>query len=154
MTSSKQFTTALREWSEVFMSRTMREWVRFVKSSGLSLPQFSALMRLYYHGGCGMSEMSAHLDVTAAATSQMVDRLVHAGLIERVEDPSDRRAQQLTISEKGRALVEKGIEARNRWWEYLPAALNAEQRAAVVEALNSLAEAARALEASDTKTPT
>ncbi len=93
-------------------------------------------------------------NTTAAATSQMVDRLVHAGLIERVEDPSDRRAKQLTISEKGRALVEKGIEARNRWWEYLPAALNAEQRAAVVEALNSLAEAARALEASDTKTPT
>ncbi len=146
MSTAKQFNTALRDWAEIFMTRSMREWVRFVKSSGLSMPQFSTLMRLYYHGGCGISEISAHLDVTAPAASQMVDRLVQTGLLERVEDPNDRRAKQVTLSAKGRALIEKGIEARNRWSEELAPKLTAEQRGLVIEALSHLAEAANKLE--------
>ena len=107
MSTAKQFNTALRDWAEIFMTYSMREWVRFVKSSGLSMPQFSTLMRLYYHGRCGISEISAHLDVTAPAASQMVDRLVQMGLLERSEDPNDRRAKQVTLSAKGRGLIEK-----------------------------------------------
>ena len=146
MSTAKQFNTALRDWAEIFMTHSMREWVRFVKSSGLSMPQFSTLMRLYYHGGCGISEISAHLDVTAPAASQMVDRLVQMGLLERGEDPNDRRAKQVTLSAKGRALIEKGIEARNRWSEELATKLTAEQRGIVIEALAHLAEAASKLE--------
>ncbi|MEK7786240.1 MAG: MarR family transcriptional regulator [Chloroflexota bacterium] len=146
MSTAKQFNTALRDWAEIFMTHSMREWVRFVKSSGLSMPQFSTLMRLYYHGGCGISEISAHLDVTAPAASQMVDRLVQMGLLERGEDPNDRRAKQVTLSAKGRALIEKGIEARNRWSEELTTKLTAEQRGIVVEALTFLTEAASKLD--------
>jgi DNA-binding MarR family transcriptional regulator len=146
MSSAKQFNTALHTWAEVFMARSMHEWVRFVKSSGLSMPQFSTLMRLYYHGGCGISEISAHLDVTAPAASQMVDRLVQMGLLERGEDPNDRRAKQVTLSPKGRELIEKGIEARNRWSEELATKLTAEQRGLVIDALAHLTEAAGKLE--------
>ena len=146
MSTAKQFNTALRDWAEIFMTHSMREWVRFVKSSGLSMPQFSTLMRLYYHGGCGISEISAHLVVTAPAASQMVDRLVQMGLLERGEDPNDRRAKQVTLSAKGRALIEKGIEARNRWSEELTTKLTAEQRGIVVEALTFLTEAASKLD--------
>lgn len=149
MSTVKQFNAALRSWAEVFMARSMREWMRFVKTSGLSMPQYSMLMRLYYKGGCGISDISAALDVTNAAASQMVDRLVQMELIDRVEDPNDRRAKQVTISGRGRTLVEKGIEARNRWTEDLPNLLAADQRAAVVSALNILVEAARKLESND-----
>ena len=145
MSTAKQFNTALRDWAEIFMTHSMREWVRFVKSSGLSMPQFSTLMRLYYNGGCGISEISANLDVTAPAASQMVDRLVQMGLLERGEDPNDRRAKQVTLSAKGRALIEKGIEARNRWSEEQTTKLTAEQRGIVVEALTFLTEAASKL---------
>ncbi|MBI3241648.1 MAG: MarR family transcriptional regulator [Chloroflexi bacterium] len=146
MSTAKQFNTALREWAEIFMTRSMREWVRFIKSSGLSMPQFSTLMRLHYRGGCGISDISAHLDVTAPAASQMVDRLVQMGLLERGEDPNDRRAKQVTLSAKGRDLVEKGIEARNRWSEELATKLTAEQRGVVIDALAHLTEAAGKLE--------
>jgi len=76
----------------------------------------------------------------------MVDRLVQMSLLERVEDPHDRRAKQVTISAKGRALIEKGVEARNRWAEELASKLTAEQRGLVVEALAHLANAAGKLE--------
>ena len=146
MSSAKQFNAALRNWAEIFMTHSMREWVRFVKSSELSMPQFSTLMRLYYRGGCGISDISTHLDVTAPAASQLVDRLVQMGLLERGEDPNDRRAKQVTLSAKGRDLVEKGIEARNRWSEELAVKLTSEQRGVVIEALTYLTNAAGKLE--------
>ena len=129
------------------MARSMHEWMRFVKGSGLSMPQFSTLMRLYYRGECGISDISAHLDVTAAA-SQLVEGLVQKGLLERVENPRDRRAKQVSITPKGRALIQKGIEVRNQWIEKLAVHLTAEQRATVVAALKYLTQAAEQLEPS------
>src|SRR3990172_2296967 len=148
MSTAKQLNAALRAWAEVFMARSMHEWMRFVKGSGLSMPQFSALMRLYYRGECGISDISAHLDVTAAAASQLVEGLVQKGLLERVENPRDRRAKQVSITPKGRALIQKGIEVRNQWIEKLAVHLTAEQRATVVAALKYLTQAAEQLEPS------
>jgi DNA-binding MarR family transcriptional regulator len=124
----------------------MHEWNRYVKSTELSMPQFYMLMRLYHKGGCGISDISSYLDVSAAAASQLVDRLVREGFLERAEDPHDRRAKQVTLSPKGRALIEKGIEVRNRWLEKLIPRLTAEQRQTVAVALGHLTEATRAID--------
>ncbi len=146
MSPSLQLNTVLREWAEFFIGRSMRDFMRFVKASGLSMPQFSVLMRLYYQGACGVSDIGAHLDVTNAAASQMIDRLVQAGLIHRAEFPTDRRVRQLTLTPKGRALAEKAIRARNRWTEGLSTVLTHEQQATIAAALKDLIEAARKLD--------
>jgi len=146
MSSAKAFAATMRAWAEVFMAHSMHAWIRYFKASELSMPQVSALMRLYHGGECGISDLSAHLDVTAAAVSQLVEGLVQRGLLERVENPHDRRAKQVSITAKGRALIEKGIETRNQWTEKLAAHLTAEQQATVVAALNHLMAAARKLD--------
>ena len=150
MASTKLFVSTMRGWAEVFMAHSMRAWMRYVKASELSLPQFSVLMRLYYRGGCGISDLSAHLDVTAAGASQLVEGLVQKGLLERVENPNDRRAKQVSLSAKGRALIEKGIEIRNRWTEKLAVHLTADQQVTVIAALKYLTEAAEQLEPAPT----
>jgi len=146
MPTPPPLTPILREWAEVFMRRSMRDFIRFTRDTGLSNPQISAMMRLYYRGGCGVSDIGSHLDVTSAAASQMVERLVQQGLLERAEDLHDRRVKQLTLTRKGRALIEKGIEARRRWLEELTTALAPEQRQQIASALVCLTEAARRLE--------
>ena len=146
MSISKQFSVVLRDWAEVFMNRSMRETIQFWKESELSMGQISALMRLHYRGACGISDIGSHVGVTSAAASQMVDKLVQQGFLARTEHPHDRRAKQLTLTAKGRALIEKGIEARRRWLEELGATLTAEQQKAVVVALPYLTEAVRDLE--------
>jgi DNA-binding MarR family transcriptional regulator len=55
------------------------------------------------------------MEITSAAASQLVEKLVQSGLIERAEDPHDRRAKQITLSGKGRELIETGLAARHRW---------------------------------------
>jgi len=148
MSSAKAFAATMRAWAEVFMAHSMHAWIRYFKASELSMPQVSALMRLYHGGECGISDLSAHLDVTAAAASQLVEGLVQKGLLERVENPHDRRAKQVSITPKGRALIQKGIEVRNQWIEKLAVHLTAEQRATVVAALKYLTQAAEQLEPS------
>ncbi|MDX1379215.1 MAG: MarR family transcriptional regulator, partial [Anaerolineales bacterium] len=84
MINSPQFTQAIRSWMDVFMHRSMRSWHLFAKSTGLSMPQFSVLMQLHHKGACGMSEISERFEVTPAAASQLVDKLVQGGFIIRV----------------------------------------------------------------------
>ena len=90
------------------------------------------------------------MSVTNAAASQMVDRLVQLGYLERAEDVNDRRMKQLTLTSKGRALIVKSLEARRRWLEDLVTALTPDQQAEIAEALALLTQAARELDAQKT----
>jgi DNA-binding MarR family transcriptional regulator len=125
----------------------MRGWGLFAKSTGLSMPQFSLLMQMHYKGACGMSEVSDRFEITPAAASQLVDKLVQNGFVQREEDPHDRRAKLLNLTDKGRELIQRGIEERYRWVDELAGKLTAEERAQVSEALNIMTRAAQELEA-------
>jgi DNA-binding MarR family transcriptional regulator len=146
MTTEASFTQVLRDWSEVFMQRSMSDFKRFMDDSGLSASQVSTLMRLHYRGACSVSDLGAHAGITSAASSQMIDRLVGMGLLERSEDPNDRRNKVIALSPKGRALIEQGIEARRAWMEELTTALSPDEQQAIVKALTLLTHAAHQLE--------
>lgn len=145
-----QFTQSIRAWMDIFMHRSMRGWGRYAKSTGLSMPQFSLLMQLHHKGACGMSKVSEGFDITPAAASQLVDKLVQSGFVQRVEDPSDRRAKMLNLSDQGHELVQRGIEERYRWVDELAGKLSAEERAQVSEALEILTRAAQELDEAGT----
>ena len=147
MSKSIQFNQAIRSWMDVFMNRSVRGWGLFAKSTGLSMPQFSLLMQMHHKGACGMSEVSERFEITPAAASQLVDKLVQNGFIQREEDPNDRRAKVLNITDKGRDLIQQGIEERYRWVDELAGKLSAEERAKISEALNIITNAAQELEA-------
>jgi len=102
----------------------MHGWSHHAKATGLSMPQFSILMQLYYQGDCGISDISDRFEITAAAASQHVDNLFQAGLIGRAEDPHDRRAKQIQLSAKGKALIERGMSARYGWVDQLAAGID------------------------------
>jgi len=144
MSKSPQQVT--REWTDIFMHRSMRSWHQFVKSTGLSMPQLFILIQLQHKGGCGVSEISERFGTTSAAASQLVDKLVQAGYLERTEDPSDRRAKILHLSSSGRLLVERGFQERYHWMDELAKNLSTEQKAKVYEALAIMIEAVKRLE--------
>jgi DNA-binding MarR family transcriptional regulator len=146
MTRSNEFTLVLRDWTETFMRRSMHDFIRFSKDSGLSMAQMSALFHLHHGSRCGVSGIGDLLGVTNAAASQMIDRLVQHGLIERTEDPVDRRAKQLRLTERGRFIVRESIEVRRRWMERLIDALTGEEQSSIINALTILTNAARNLE--------
>ena len=146
MTDSQQLTRSLRQWMDVTSHRSMQDQSRFVKAIGFSMAQFFLLMHVYYKRQCGISNLSEHMEITAPAVSQLVDKLVQAGMLERTEDPNDRRAKQVTLTSKGRQLIEKSIHARFRWLDSLVQGLSAGERSTVNEALRILTSAAEELE--------
>ena len=146
MTDPLQFSQSLRGWIDIFAHRSMHNSARFIKASGLSMPQFFLLMHLHRHEQCGISNLSEQMDVTTAAASQLVDKLVQAGLLVRVEDPNDRRAKQVSLSTAGEEVVEKAIAERSRWVDALAATLNADEQQKITEALQILTEATHRLE--------
>jgi DNA-binding MarR family transcriptional regulator len=111
------------------------------------MPQFRLLMQLYYQGmACGISQISDDMSITNAAASQLVDKMVNSGLLERAEDPNDRRAKLVTLSEKGREFVKNGIEQRYLWVNGLAETLNDEQRQSIAQALTVLTDKALAMQ--------
>ena len=143
MSASKTITAVIQEWSEVFMHRSGKEFRHFMEKSNLSFSQVNVLMRLFHGVKCGVSRIGEEMGVSNAAASQAVDRLVQMGLIERTEDPSDRRSKRLTLTQDGKALIESGINDRSQWIKDLAVTLTKEQQQTIIEALTILTETAR-----------
>jgi DNA-binding MarR family transcriptional regulator len=146
MQTTKLLSETIREWSEVFMRRSGRDFRQFMGNNSLSFSQVTVLMRLYHGTKSGVTELGEVMGVTNAAASQAIDRLVQLGLVTRTEDPVDRRAKSLVLTEKGCDLVSRAIEARSRWVEGLTSALNGEQQDMIISALGLLTEAARKMD--------
>ena len=146
MINSIELTDIVRQWVEIFTMHSMHAWTHYVKTSGLSMPQFGILMNLKNHPTCSVSNVSERMDISAAAASQLVDRLVQNGLLERTEDLNDRRVKVLTLTPKGRAFIDDGIEARLSWVHELVASMTPDEYETVGAALNSLTNAAKRLE--------
>ena len=153
MTKSPQFDQAVRAWMDVFMHRSMSGWKQFAKSCGLSMPQFSILMQLHHKGAFGMSHVSERFEITPAAASQLVDKLVQSGYIQREEDPNDRRAKLLNLTDKGRGFIQRGTQERYRWVDELAGKLSAEERTKISEGLSMMTEAMKKLEADAAQSP-
>jgi DNA-binding MarR family transcriptional regulator len=142
----QELTQILHEWTGVFMHRSMRDFKRFMDETDLSFSQISVLMRLKHAGRSGVSKIGGQMGVTKAAASQAVDRLVDLGLVERTEDPEDRRAKRLSLTQEGQTMIEKGIAARSQRMERLTEALTPSQQNLIISALTLLTAAAGKIE--------
>ena len=139
--------SGLRRLAQSFTLRSLQEWRGYVKSSGLSIQQYIVLMQLLHGGSCGVRQIGEKLEVSSPAASQLVNRLVEAGLAERSEGREDRRARRVSLTEKGRGLVSRGFGGHFRWVDEMAAGIDAADRAAVLGVLPSLLRAEEKLAA-------
>ena len=146
MSASKQFLETLHVWAHTFMRRSFHDFKQYMDAWELSTSQANALMRLYHSGACGVSDIGDHVGISNAAASQMIDRLVQMGLVERKEHIDDRRVRHLTLTEKGYSLAEKGVEAHSRWMKNLTEVLSESQQAEICSVLAQLIEAANKIQ--------
>ncbi len=140
------FIATLHNWMGAFMKYSMRSFILYSKETGLSMSQYGALFRIM-RGASGVSDLADELGITSAAASQMLDRLVQQDLISRTEDPHDRRAKQIALTDKGRQMLQGTITARQSWLEVLAQALTPAEKEQVAAALNLLIEKTKTLEA-------
>ena len=90
--------------------RLIRREMRGAAEPNLSVPQFRTLAFLGFHRDASMTEVAEHLGITKATSSAMVERLVGRGLVERRDDPRERRRVMLALTPEGASLLESSRE--------------------------------------------
>jgi DNA-binding MarR family transcriptional regulator len=81
----------------------------------LSFPQYEALMLLFYsrRGELPLGKMGARLQVHRASVTNVVDRLVQKGLVERVPHERDRRTVLARITPAGKRTARAATKRLN-----------------------------------------
>lgn len=90
------------------ISRLMRrEFDARARAEGLTRPQWRLLTTLRNREGLKQGELAELLLLEPITVCRMVDRLQHAGLVERRPDPDDRRAWTLYLTAEARAVIDR-----------------------------------------------
>jgi DNA-binding MarR family transcriptional regulator len=132
---------------EHILARIIQDFMQSMHHTGLSGPQIHALMHIFHAGECRISEIGALTGASPAAASQLVERLVKQGLVQRAEDPLNRRIKKLHLTDKGLGLIDQAVTS-NRFLVDLMAALPVKQRRAVHTAFGYLARASLQIQSS------
>lgn len=71
----------------------------------LSLNQFSILVMIKENSCCSSSYLAGKLNLKAASITYLVDSLEKRGLVERQDNPEDRRSHFISLTEAGNELI-------------------------------------------------
>jgi DNA-binding MarR family transcriptional regulator len=78
----------------------------------ITVPQFRTLLILSNRGPVNLGTLADLLHVQPSTTGRMIDRLVTAGLIDRLPHPSSRRELLAALTPRGRKVVRQVIAHR------------------------------------------
>ena len=67
--------------------------------------QWAVLVRLQRRQGVKQAELAETLDIAPITLGRLIDKLTSAGLVERRDDASDRRANRLFLTEKAEPIL-------------------------------------------------
>jgi DNA-binding MarR family transcriptional regulator len=82
------------------------------RGTGVSSPRLSALSVLVFGGPRTIGALAGIEGVTPPTMTRLVAAMVADGLVERLEDPADRRVVRVQASASGRSLLLAGRDRR------------------------------------------
>jgi MarR family transcriptional regulator for hemolysin len=74
---------------------------------GMTRAQWAVLFRVERAEGLKQSELAELLDIQPITLTRLIDRLCDSGLIERRNDPADRRAKRLFLTPAARPVIDQ-----------------------------------------------
>ena len=111
--------------------RALRIWLRLLTCAQLierqvrgrlrerfatTLPRFDLMAQLERHrAGLKMGELSRRLMVTGGNVTAIVDQLEKEGLVERLDEPADRRAFRIRLTRAGEKAFAEMAAAHEAW---------------------------------------
>lgn len=107
----------------------------------ITIPQFRTLVILATHDPINLATLAGLLDVAPSTTGRMVDRLVTAGLIDRKAHPDSRRELVVTLTPRGREVVDAVTAHRRDEIARVVARMPPRERHGLVRALTAFTAA-------------
>ncbi|MGW0395131.1 MarR family winged helix-turn-helix transcriptional regulator [Streptomyces sp. NPDC003042] len=113
----------------------------FMAEHGLEVGEFDVLASLLRSGppyALTAGSLIPAAMVTSGAITNRIDRLEAKGLVERVRDDADRRSVRIRLTERGRELTGRVMEAHLEHYAQLLAPLDRDTSTTLAEALHRL----------------
>ena len=128
----------LRDWREA--ERRMSEASRrYMKLGETDMRTLRFVIAVQYRGETATpGAIAAHLGITSASTTKMLDRLADAGHIRRLPHPTDRRSLAVEVTEETREIAMKSVGRDHARRFEAAARLNPEEREVVMRFLGEL----------------
>lgn len=108
------FSSAVSRIMPDIMRDFLRRQTKEVTEGNISLPQVLILDALKDRPSMRMGELAKYLSVTMAAVTGIADKLVRARLASRGSSPDDRRIVNISITPKGRSIIKKHNQAKQK----------------------------------------
>lgn len=120
---TKRTDETLELMREIFRGMTQQQDEALLHTD-LSMAQVKAILAIGKQHDPSMGGIAKELNIGLSAASQIVERLVKAGLVERQSHPSDRRITQCVLSTEGERMwrhFRTGSQRLRQWVDRLAA---------------------------------
>ncbi|MFZ5644650.1 MAG: MarR family winged helix-turn-helix transcriptional regulator [Bacillota bacterium] len=107
---------------------------------GLSWPKFRALVELHMAGdrGLNQSDLGKKLKVSRANVTGLIERMEKDGLVIRNDDPSDKRAFRVSLTERSERLINSFLPIHNQFIHSLVSVLEKDEKETLISLLQKL----------------
>jgi DNA-binding MarR family transcriptional regulator len=114
------------------------EMMEVLAHQDLSFTQARVLFTVANGQPMAINELAVQLGQSVGAAGRNVDSLVRSGLVERNENPVDRRVRLVSVSAKGQEVVDHHVRARRHVLRAFAEQLPEEQSARLLDALRPI----------------
>lgn len=104
----------------------------------LGMSEFAILEGLLHKGPLPVNTIGAKVRLTSGSASVAIDRLEQKDLVERKNDPEDRRARVVHLTTQGRKLIQSAFADHSIAMEQAAAGLSRRERAELIKLLKQL----------------
>jgi DNA-binding MarR family transcriptional regulator len=137
---TEEFSRGLLDGMALLMRVSLQDLMGYIHRKGISMAQINVLYQLHYRGPCEVLAFTHVLSLSPAGASQLIERMVRQGWVERLDDPADRRVRRVYLTEPGRQLVAESIAVRNEWIQRFGARLTGVEKQQVAQVFQLLVE--------------
>jgi len=109
-----------------------------IESLGICYSDFAVLEALLHKGPTPVNRIGAMVRLTSGSITTAVDRLERRGLVERRDDPEDRRSRIVHLTDAGRRLIAAAFADHAQAMEHATEALTAAERGQAIDLLRKV----------------
>lgn len=118
--------------------KVSRLWTARCMEYGVTAPQSFVLFDVMDHEGTSVKDIGIRIELDSSAITGLIDRLEKEDLVERQEDPNDRRGTRIFLTDKGRDLANKMVPMAMDFNQYLRGLVDPEIAGIFQHSLNLL----------------
>jgi MarR family transcriptional regulator, 2-MHQ and catechol-resistance regulon repressor len=123
-----EYTNLLASRMDEIMHFIAKSYAKGLFQDELSVNQFGILKELSVNGDVPMSHLANGLEVTAPAITTMVDKLEKDGYVKRNRDGKDRRIINISLTKKGKEVIDRIKISRQEFLSYVLSKMTVEEK--------------------------